>query len=118
MTVTDPTELLRIGDVATRVGTTPRTIRYYEEIGLLVAAGDRAAGAHRLYDQAALDRLRDLLRLKGLLGVSLEELKELIEAQDARRAASRQDDDPARRLPIVREALDSVARQLAPVRGR
>ena len=31
MSVSDPTELLRIGDVATRVGTTPRTIRYYEE---------------------------------------------------------------------------------------
>ena len=48
-----------------------------------------------------MDRLRDLLRLKGLLGVSLEELKELIEAQDARRAAYRQDEDPARRLAII-----------------
>ena len=38
MSVSDPTELLRIGDVATRIGAAPRTIRYYEEIGLLVAA--------------------------------------------------------------------------------
>jgi DNA-binding transcriptional MerR regulator len=113
-----PTELLRIGDVAARVGTTPRTIRYYEELGLLVAAGDRAAGAHRLYDEADVERLRDLLRLKGLLGVSLEELKALIEAQDARRAAYRQEEDPNRRLPIVREALDAVARQLELVRAR
>lgn len=118
MTVTGTTELLRIGDVAARVGTTPRTIRYYEELGLLTAAGDRVAGAHRLYDEADVERLRDLLRLKGLLGVSLEELKALIEAQDARRAAWRQDEDPARRLPIVREALEAVARQLDLVRAR
>jgi DNA-binding transcriptional MerR regulator len=118
MTIPGTAELLRIGDVAARVGTTPRTIRYYEELGLLAAAGDRVAGAHRLYDEADVERLRDLLRLKGLLGVSLEELKALIEAQDARRAAWRQDEDPARRLPIVREALESVARQLELVRAR
>ena len=35
-----------------RVGTTPRTIRYYEEIGLLPAAGDRERGRHRIYDEA------------------------------------------------------------------
>src|SRR3954447_24684323 len=112
------TELLRIGDVAARVGTTPRTIRYYEELGLLAAASDRAAGAHRLYDEADVERLRDLLRLKGLLGVSLEELKALIQAQDGRRAAYRQEEDPSRRLPSGREALVGVARQLELVRAR
>ena len=68
---------LRIGDVAKLAGTTPRTIRYYEEIGLLPAAGDREPGVHRTYDAADVERLTELLRLKDLLGVSLEELKEL-----------------------------------------
>lgn len=111
-------ELLRIGDVAARVGTTPRTIRYYEELGLLRAAGERAAGAHRLYDQEEVDRLRDLIRLKGLLGVSLEELKALVEARDARRAEYRQVEDPARRREIIAEGLEAVARQLELVRAR
>ena len=43
---------LRIGEVAKLTGTTPRTIRYYEEIGLLPAAGDREPGAHRTYGGA------------------------------------------------------------------
>ncbi|MEA2296933.1 MAG: MerR family transcriptional regulator, repressor of the yfmOP operon, partial [Solirubrobacteraceae bacterium] len=70
---------LRIGEVARMVGTTPRTIRYFEEIGLLPAGGERAAGRHRLYAPEDVDRLREALRFKALLGVSLEELKELLE---------------------------------------
>ena len=49
-------------------GTTPRTIRYYEEIGLLPAAGDREPGAHRTYAKDDVERLTELLRLKDLLG--------------------------------------------------
>ncbi|HEY4779089.1 MAG TPA: MerR family transcriptional regulator [Solirubrobacterales bacterium] len=74
---------LRIGEVAKLAGTTPRTIRYYEEIGLLPTAGGREPGAHRTYAGADVERLTDLLRLKDLLGVSLEELKELVEAEGA-----------------------------------
>ena len=43
---------MRIGEVAKLAGTTPRTIRYYEEIGLLPAAGGREPGAHRTYAEA------------------------------------------------------------------
>ena len=77
---------LRIGDVAARVGTTTRTIRYYEEIGLLPGGPDRRAGAHRLYGEEDVERLRELLRLKELLGLSLDELRELVAAEDARSA--------------------------------
>jgi DNA-binding transcriptional MerR regulator len=113
---------LRIGDVAKLAGTTPRTIRYYEEIGLLPTAGGREPGAHRTYAESDVDRLTDLLRLKGLLGVSLEELKELIEAEDARAALRRewQDgvEDPVRRREILDESLSYVSRQLELVRLR
>ena len=44
--------LLRIGEVAELTGTTPRTIRYYEEIGLLPRPPSAQAGRHRLYDEA------------------------------------------------------------------
>jgi MerR family transcriptional regulator, repressor of the yfmOP operon len=113
---------LRIGDVAKLAGTTPRTIRYYEEIGLLPSASGREPGAHRTYAEADVERLTDLLRLKDLLGLSLEELRELIEAEDARAALRRELDsgveDPVRRREIFEEALAHIGRQLELVRRR
>jgi MerR family transcriptional regulator, repressor of the yfmOP operon len=113
---------LRIGEVAKLAGTTPRTIRYYEEIGLLPAAHGREPGVHRTYAEADVERLTELLRLKALLGVSLEELKELVEAEDAREALRREwrqgVDDPARRRQILDESLGHIARQLDLVRRR
>jgi MerR family transcriptional regulator, repressor of the yfmOP operon len=115
-------ERLRIGEVARRTGTTPRTIRYYEEIGLLPAESGRVPGAHRTYAEPEVERLEELLRLKDLLGLSLEELGELMAAEDAR-AALRSEwrggvDDPVRRREILEEALGHIDRQLLLVRRR
>jgi MerR family transcriptional regulator, repressor of the yfmOP operon len=113
---------LRIGDAARLAGTTPRTIRYYEEIGLLPAALGRQPGAHRTYASSDVERLTELLRLKELLGLSLEELKETVEAEDARAALRREwydgVDDPVRRRQILEESLSHLARQLELVRRR
>jgi DNA-binding transcriptional MerR regulator len=113
---------LRIGDVARLVGTTPRTIRYYEEIGLLAEAPARPSGRHRIYTQAEVERLREVMRLKELLGVSLEELKTLLTAEEARaevRAQLRREDvDPERRRELLSEALGHIDRQLELVRRR
>jgi MerR family transcriptional regulator, repressor of the yfmOP operon len=116
-------ERLRIGEVARRLGVTTRTIRYYEEIGLLGSpGGEREAGRHRTYGDAEVERLRDALRLKSLLGLSLEELGELLEAEDARAARRDEwqhaDPDPARRRVILDEARVYVERQLELVRRR
>ena len=113
---------LRIGEVAKRAGTTPRTIRYYEEIGLLPITGGRQPGAHRTYAEADVERLTELLRLKELLGLSLEELKELIEAEGARAELRREwhggVKDPVRRREIIEESLAYASRQLELVRRR
>jgi DNA-binding transcriptional MerR regulator len=113
---------LRIGEVAKLAGTTPRTIRYYEEIGLLPATSGREPGAHRSYAEADVERLTDLLRLKDLLGVSLEELKELVEAEDARAALRREwhggVEDPVRRRQILEQSQTYTALQLDLVRRR
>jgi len=118
----EPGASLRIGDVARLVGTTTRTIRYYEEIGLLSEAAPRATGAHRVYSAAEVERLREVMRLKELLGVTLEELKTLLSAEEARaevRAQLRRDDvDPARRRELLREALGHIELQLELVRHR
>jgi DNA-binding transcriptional MerR regulator len=116
---------LRIGEVAERVGTTTRTVRYYEEIGLLPGSADRARGQHRLYGEADVERLEQILRLRDLLGVSLDELKQLIEAEDARaelraqwERAEGEQADPQTRRRILEQALVHIDRQLALVRGR
>jgi DNA-binding transcriptional MerR regulator len=122
MSATDTTPgLLRIGEVARLVDTTPRTIRYYEEIGLLPESPERDRGRHRLYTDADVERLRELLRLKDLLGVSLEELKELVQAEEARAALReewRQGGQEERPGEILEEAIGHIGRQLALVRGR
>ncbi len=113
---------LRIGDVARLVGTTPRTIRYYEEIGLLPEALARPSGQHRTYTEAEVERLREVMRLKSLLGVSLEELGTLLSAEEARavvRAQLRRDDvHPERRRELLQEALGHLDRQLELVEHR
>ena len=109
---------MKIGEVAKLVGTTPRTIRYYEEIGLLGPAGDaapREAGRHRTYGEADVERLREALRLKTLLGVSLEELRELLAAEEERAALREEwhhgNPGKRRRREILDRALAHVDRQ-------
>src|SRR3954466_14783286 len=103
---------MRIGEVAQQVGTTTRTIRYYEELGLL-GGGERSKGAHRYYTDADVSRLRELIRLRDLLGLSLEELVALAEAEEARAALRDQwhgDPTDEERVGIL-ERADEIARQ-------
>jgi DNA-binding transcriptional MerR regulator len=120
--VSTPEAPLRIGDVAKLAGTTPRTIRYYEELGLLAGAPERPSGGHRLYTQAEVERLREVIRLKQLLGVSLDELKDLLTAEEARAAVraqlQREDVQPERRRELLNEALGHLDRQLELVEHR
>ncbi len=117
-----PTDNLRIGDVAKLAGTTPRTIRYYEEIGLLPDAPGRPSGGHRLYTRAEVERLREVMRLKKLLGVTLQELKDLLTAEEARAAVRaelrREDVHPERRRELLEQALGHIDRQLLLVERR
>jgi DNA-binding transcriptional MerR regulator len=102
---------LRIGELARLAGTTPRTVRYYEEIGLLAAAEERGAGEHRTYTQADLARLNEILRLKSLLGLSLDSLREVMAGEDARaarRAAWDATEDPVERRRMLAEARAHV----------
>ena len=71
---TEPTVgLLQIGEVAKRAGVSVRTVRYYEEMGLLPPAG-LTSGGIRLYSQRDVTRLCFIRRLKAL-GMSIEEIK-------------------------------------------
>jgi MerR family transcriptional regulator, repressor of the yfmOP operon len=115
-------ERFRIGDLAKLTDTTPRTIRYYEEIGLLASGEEREPGAHRTYGEDDLERLRDLLRLRELLGVSLDELRELAAAESARASLRAEWDegieDPVRQRQVLEQAAGHIDRQLELVRRR
>jgi len=121
MSVTTQEIGYRIGEVARLVGVTTRTIRYYEELGLLGGDTDRPKGGHRVYGEQDVNRLQEVIRLRDLLGLSLEELVELVEAEQARDLlCSRWETDPddQERLQIINAAAPLVERQLELVSDR
>ena len=112
---------MRIGEVAELTGTTPRTIRYYEEIGLLSGGTERELGKHRCYSQGDIDRIKEIVRLKDLLGLSLEQLSQLLDAETARAGIRREyqeTDDPERQRALLHQSSGHIENQLALVRGR
>jgi DNA-binding transcriptional MerR regulator len=67
---------LRIGEIAATVHLPPKTIRYYEEVGVLPPARRSSAG-YRLYSPRDVERLNFVRRAK-LLGLSLRQIKDLV----------------------------------------
>lgn len=70
---------LQIGEVAERVGLSLRTVRYYEEVGL-IEPSDRTAGGFRLYTDDDVARLELIKQVKPL-GFTLDELRALLEVR-------------------------------------
>ena len=111
---------LRIGDVAKLAGTTPRTIRYYEELGLLPRV-EREQGKHRVYTEADVERVHELKQLRDLLGLSLEELRSMVAAEDVRAQIRRrfaETESPDEQRTLLDEALPHLDTQIALVRRR
>jgi DNA-binding transcriptional MerR regulator len=111
---------LRIGEIAERTGVTPRTIRYYEELGLLPRS-EREQGKHRVYTEADIERLKEVTRLRDLLGLSLAELRSVVVAEAVRADARRRfhaSESPAERRRALEDALPHLEVQLSLVRRR
>lgn len=79
----DARSLFTIEQVAARTGLTKRTLRYYEEVGLLPPT-DRTEGNYRRYCEADIQRLERIKELRDLLGFSLADIRELLLAEDER----------------------------------
>jgi len=84
----DPKELSQIGGVAERLGVSTRTIKYYEELGL-VSPENHSPGGFRLYNASDIERLQRILRLKGM-GFSLAAVREFLAVRDAAQEATRE----------------------------
>ena len=120
LAVADGQQLLRIQEVAAALGLTTRTIRYYEEVGLLAPAA-RSDGAYRLYDADDIERLRFIKGLRDDAGFSLAEIGRLLEDEAARtrnRARFRSTSDATERRAIIDDALGRVDRQIASLREK
>src|ERR1700758_2154682 len=72
-----------IEQVATRTGLTKRTLRYYEEVGLLPPTG-RTEGNYRRYSESDVQRLERIKELRDLLGFSLSDIRELLRTEEER----------------------------------
>jgi DNA-binding transcriptional MerR regulator len=118
--------LRRIGEAAEATGLTPRTIRYYEELGLLKPAA-HVSGGNRRYDDEDIERLRLIRQLKDVVGLGLADIHTFLETEAERRSLSEQyhaTTDPHIRLellqrvePILRRRVELLERKLSAVQG-
>ncbi len=109
-----------IGEAAERTGLTQRTIRYYEELGLLSPPG-RTQGDFRLFSDGDLKRLEEISRLKQLLGFSLAEIRKIVEGEEVLgqlRSEYKATDDAARRLALLDNAMQLTDAQLALIEAK
>ncbi|MBB1243845.1 MerR family transcriptional regulator [Streptomyces durbertensis] len=100
----DQARHMQIGEVAERTGLSLRTIRHYEDVGLVTPSA-RSKGGFRLYTEADVERLMVVRRMKPL-DFSLEEMRELLEIID-RIAATDEDPSTGDDRQRLRERLDS-----------
>lgn len=111
---------LQIGEVAERTGVTQRTLRFYEEKGLLKPPS-RMEGGFRLYSEDDVRRVEQIRQLQKLLGLSLAEIKEMIEAEEVKsqlRAEYRKDFDAAEKRRRLLTAIEVTEKQHAIIRQK
>ena len=111
---------LQIGEVADRTGVTQRTLRFYEEKGLLKPP-TRMEGGFRLYSEEDVRRVEQIRRLQNLLGVTLAEIKEMVDAREILRelqAQYRPEAEVAEKKRQLRRAIEVSQAQYAIVRQK
>src|SRR5438445_3932041 len=96
--------MLRIGQLATKTGFPPKTLRYYEDLGLVRPDG-RSESGYRLYGDAAVERLRFVNRARAL-GLRLEDIRRILEISDEGRMPCEHV------LDLVDRELQQVAAQM------
>ena len=106
------TREIKIGELAQVLGLNPKTLRYYEQIGLLSQA-QRSANGYRLYTPHDVEHLRFILKAKAI-GFTLEEIREIVVLQ-------RNGEQPCGHVETLIEekvaAIDAQLRALTDVRA-
>ncbi|WP_370416644.1 MerR family transcriptional regulator [Streptomyces fradiae] len=105
---------MQIGEVATRTELSLRTIRHYEEAGLVVPSA-RSQGGFRLYTERDVERLMVIRRMKPL-GFTLEQMRDLLDATDRLDGEHLSADERELLLDRVREYERGAAEQVTKLR--
>lgn len=103
-----------IDQVAAQTGLTKRTLRYYEEMGLLPPA-ERTEGNYRRYSDEDIHRIEHIKKLRDLLGFSLADIRAMLEVDDERgllKEANRHETDAAAKIARIDRADELIRRQL------
>ncbi|SRR5581483_1480791 len=98
----------RIGEVAKAAGVSTRTLRYYEELGLVSPSGHSPGGARR-YSATDLARVLRIRELQELVGFNLDEIKKIVAAEarlDELRSEFRDGKSPRRERELIDEAIE------------
>ena len=109
-----------IEQVAKRTGLTKRTLRYYEEMGLLPPT-DRTEGNYRRYSEADIKRFERIKELRDLLDFSLTDIRTLVAAEDEReqiKVAYRQETEILTKLSQLDRADELIHEQLTLIEQR
>ena len=113
----DPEVVLRIGEVAKLTGLTTRTLRYWEELGLIAPSSYRGRG-ERLYSSTDMARALRIKDLQDLLGFSLSEVRVVLDTEDidvldrVRSEYRKGDLSPMRRRQLLDDAIEANDRLL------
>src|SRR5690348_7821809 len=111
---TEKTCTYSIDQVAAQTGLTKRTLRYYEEVGLLPPA-DRTEGNYRRYNDEDIQRIEHIKKLRDLLGFSLADIRAMLEVDDERgmlKEANRHETDAAAKIALIDRGDELIQRQL------
>ncbi|HSP59673.1 MAG TPA: MerR family transcriptional regulator [Ornithinimicrobium sp.] len=106
--------MVHIGEVVERTGLSHRTVRYYEEMGLVTPAG-RTEGGFRLYDEDGIDRLLLIKPMKPL-GFSIEEIGGLLRALDTVSDAGATPEERERARGVLDDARAGVQERISELR--
>ena len=106
--------LYTIEQVSARTGLTKRTLRYYEEVGLLPPTG-RTEGNYRRYNEEDIERLERIKKLRDLLGFTLADIRKLLNAEDEReqiKVAYQHETETAAKIAQLDRADELIRSQL------
>jgi len=101
-------ETLTLKEMVRASGNTPRTIRFYEEVGLIHPVG-RSPGGHRLYQPSELEKLQLISDLR-IAGFSLDEIKAIFELRSVRRDARQASAEVAK---LLADKIEDLKRRLS-----
>lgn len=102
-----PAALVRIGEAARELGVTTRTLRYWEEMGLISPAA-HSGGGERLYTAAEVERISHIRELQKVVGLSLADIRAVLDTEqrlDDIRSAYHSDASAGSRRQLTAQAI-------------